>query len=148
MKTSKYNKTEGSFYDESGAKYTFERGQASAFWTPQKDYYPGLLGTISVDIDGDKGKNQNGYDIFYFSYNVKDKQYFSTPKGSIFSLLSCGYTIGFNIGFNIGFEEYKNIAYHKPGTYPDCQKDDDATCCGDIIMREGWQIKDDYPFKF
>lgn len=143
LKTVNYNRTTGSFYDESGAKYTFDYGSNSQrFWIPANTNR-GSIANLKVDIDGDKGKNQSGYDIFYFTYKPKYIKYFSYTDGPVIILQGCG--VSKPAGDNL--ETYKNYAYSNLGTCPGCHQNNKG-CCGDIIMREGWQIKERYPIKF
>ena len=132
INTLDYNKSEGSFYDATGAKYSFVVAPwESKLWLAEGPYH--LLGSIMVDLDGDKGKNISGYDRFYFLYAPKKSRFFYW-QGKVFDLLPCG---------NNGKPEQLYLTTSWPGCHSSI-----ANCCGDVIRKEGWQIKEKYPIKF
>lgn len=137
----KKNKDNIEFYDESGVKYTL-----SGSWTSEMHIYIHNIALLKVDIDGDKGKNQDGIDIFYFMFKAKNRGHW----GAKFSQNQC--FTPYVCGTGGTFENYKKDAYYNNGTWPACninRKNNNGNyCCADIIRLEGWQIKDDYPFKF
>ena len=83
---------------------------------------------IKVDINGNKKPNKVGRDIFEFAYNLVTSNKLAggrlVPTGNELSrsdLIS-------------GSDEYL------------CSKNKFGTKCAALIMKDGWQIKDDYPW--
>ena len=73
--------------------------------------------TIFADINGLQGPNETGKDIFAFIVH---------PSGKL----------GF---YNIDTEYTRNQKLNL------CKSS--GVRCGDLIMTDGWEIKDDYPYK-
>ncbi len=83
---------------------------------------------IKFDINGEKGPNQDGRDMFQFEINYGGNA--SSDNPSILKDLP-GYT-------DTSRSQY--LATCKKGS---CY----ANACTALIMNDGWEIKDDYPFK-
>jgi len=83
---------------------------------------------VIVDINGDKKPNKNGRDIFYFFYFIRYNypEYEGTfqPAGVVYS-------------------RTYNLA---DGDTANCNKNQSGARCAAIIIRDSWQIKDDYPW--
>jgi len=92
--------------------------------------YAGML--ISVDINGEKAPNIVGKDVFTFSID-KTKN----------TLLPFGYNfkreqiIDSQYSYNVGG------GCHKKGGWGNYYR---GSCCAALIMNDGWQIKDGYPW--
>lgn len=88
----------------------------------------GVVYLFSVDLNGDKGPNRNGRDVFHFAF-TKDGLH--------------GYS---HYGFN------HKARYNMSGAYGSCNKNSCCSFaragggCSTMIMYDGWQIKDDYPW--
>lgn len=135
MKTTGWNKATGVFYDESGIQY------AISWDVTGKTIYRPFIGRITFNVTGGKS-NIVGRDVFHMLYQYEDKPYgwwFSAlRKDAPLAFVACG-------DARNNFTQYKNSAY-KTRTWPGCHNEN-AQCCGDIIMRNGWKIPDDYPIK-
>ena len=89
----------------------------------------GVSYLFSVDMNGDKGPNRNGRDVFHFAF-TKD---------------------GFHGYSHFGSKPGKN-RYNMTGAYGGCNRN--ACCsfaragggCSTMIMYDNWQIKKDYPW--
>ncbi len=94
----------------------------------QKFNNQGFVYIIMVDINGDKGPNRNGRDLFGFAF-TKD---------------------GFHGYSHYGFKQ--NSRYDMAGAWGGCNLN--ACCsfmgagggCSQMIMYDNWQIKSDYPW--
>lgn len=152
LKTNNFNKDTGTFYDNQGTKYTLSTAphNPDGFFyidenTPNNSGYKFLLANLIVDINGDKKPNKYGQDIFVFTYKVKNKGPHSHPtQASNFEPLGCGIILSTKTPYEI----YRDYAFNRYGTYPACNPSAHNECCADIIMRDGWKIKSDYPFKY
>ncbi len=85
------------------------------------------VANIYVDINGQKKPNKLGKDIFRFVYWI---DYPGAPS------LNGKFTA---YGYNWTREAIMNAGYG-------CQKDKTGELCAALIMKDGWQIKDDYPW--
>ena len=75
-----------------------------------------------VDINGQKGPNIYGRDLFRFDFNAQDNSF--KPPGI-----------------------YQNrLGMLAPGTYNCNKTQGTGDFCTTVIMLDGWQIKDDYPW--
>ncbi len=86
--------------------------------------------TVFVDINGYKGPNRFGRDVFQFAIQPK---YGIVPHGY-------GNTWA---GQSFGYEYNRNTL--KSGTYG-CQKNGYGLFCAALIMADNWKIADDYPW--
>ncbi len=82
---------------------------------------------VWVDINGDKKPNKIGRDIFLYYYNI-----INTPD-----------LAGKFIPEGYGNERSYML---EEGNYK-CHKNSDGCRCAVVIMKDGWQIKDDYPWQ-
>ena len=90
--------------------------------------------TFFVDINGDKGKDQIGHDIFAFSvYRTYANTLNPAGNASCAGVLWPGFYDG---GFCSGLKTYKDKACSDRGWY-----------CTPNIVRNGFKIPDDYPVK-
>jgi len=80
-----------------------------------------------IDINGDKKPNKLGKDIFLFYY------YFDGPYPELIGK--------FIPEGSRGTRE----TIMQSGSWK-CNKNSHGTSCGALIMKDGWQIKDDYPW--
>ena len=87
-----------------------------------------------IDINGQKGPNVLGKDIFYYVYCINcDTNAMGSYKISGKFIPSAGTALE-NAGATR--EKYKT----------DCSKTGKGQDCSGLIMADGWQIKDDYPW--
>ena len=116
---------------ELGYKYYLNDG--SMFFTGDCSYM------IYYDVNGDKGPNQSGRDIFmlYILYSddrqpklAQEVPHFNTKDGS-------------PIPWEEGYESYFTRDYILSHT---CNGQNSSTC-STLIEMDGWEIKDDYPFR-
>lgn len=83
---------------------------------------------ITVDINGEKGPNKYGKDIFMLELNSK------------YGLRQYGYGTG-------NWNRYGEYKYIQSGQQHSCNKNADfGYWCAAKIILDGWQIKDDYPW--
>ena len=88
----------------------------------------GKIYLFSIDLNGDKGPNRNGRDVFHFAFTKDGLQ---------------GYS---HYGFN-----HKH-RYNMTGAYGSCNVNSCCSFaragggCSTMIMYDNWQIKDDYPW--
>lgn len=80
---------------------------------------------ISVDINGDKGPNVSGKDVFHYYLNA----------GNVSRTNFWGLT-----GTNIKRETLLNDSGRG------CNKNANGQYCGALIQYDGWKISDDYPW--
>ncbi len=103
---------------------------------------------VYCDINGLKGPNKNGNDIFYFflDYELSNTSKRTSGMGNFYP---AGYFQNLNTENNTISEGYayknrtKMLNYCKP-TEPDSSVNKYSTCAL-LIMYDGWQIKNDYP---
>ena len=81
---------------------------------------------IYVDINGLKGSNIIGVDVFSYYLNTS-----GAAKTNFWGLT----------GTNVSRE---NLLNDTRG----CNRDGSGQYCGALIQYDGWEIKDDYPYKF
>ena len=87
---------------------------------------------VSIDINGDKNPNQLGKDVFIFSISKTKK-----------SLVPYGFS---DAGTSSGtFKEYDREKIKTGGDYS-CNKSNKGIWCSGLIVTDGWEIKDDYPW--
>ncbi|MBR6163246.1 hypothetical protein IKQ26_05115 [bacterium] len=84
--------------------------------------------SIFIDINGQKGPNVFGKDLFYYIYRIQEDR---TPIGGE---NNSGKMIP--SGANMSREEMLS----------DCANNGSGCDCTALIMNDGWQIKDDYPW--
>ncbi|MDR1327196.1 MAG: type II secretion system GspH family protein [Heliobacteriaceae bacterium] len=89
--------------------------------------------SIATDIDGIKPVNQFGKDMFYYVLNVK---YGLVPLGYMDSSTEESYGDYDRTKIIKGVNSYKYA----------CNKQSRGMWCTALIMIDGWQIKDDYPW--
>ncbi len=80
---------------------------------------------FKIDVNGPKGPNKEGRDQFNFYLNLKEN-----PK----QLLG-GYSV-----------TSSNSNYTREELLKLC-KSSNTSCCLDLIMNDGWEIKSDYPYR-
>ena len=88
---------------------------------------------LIYDVNGDKGPNKLGYDIYTFLFSpdiTVRKNYFNTTK-LYFS------TYGWHDSYNK--DNYRDWILEKCET--------NAYYCSDLIRLDNWEFKDDYPYK-
>lgn len=88
----------------------------------------GIMYQFSVDLNGDKGPNRNGRDVFHFHF-TKDGLYGYSHYGS--KAKGRGNGSGAVGGCNVN----SCCSFARAGGG-----------CSTMIMYDGWQIKDDYPW--
>lgn len=88
------------------------------------------LAYIWVDINGVKPPNKMGKDIFYYTYYVFVQNASNSLNGT-FKAVGVNNTRQNLVSENIGGA---------------CNKNQNGVCCAALIMRDGWEIKDDYPW--
>jgi len=84
---------------------------------------------VYVDINGDKKPNKLGRDIFIFWFFVRYKESSADYSGQ-FQPAGCMYS-------------RTGMMSNSDGN---CNKNQSGGRCGALIMKDGWQIKDDYPW--
>ncbi len=84
---------------------------------------------VFVDLNGQKKPNKFGKDIFHFIYWVR---YELSPKVD-------GKFIAY------GANWARNEIINDPAAYT-CRKDKQGKLCAALIMHDGWEIRDDYPW--
>lgn len=89
----------------------------------------GITVSILVDINGDANPNIMGRDVFYYIYWVYVN---STPSKS-----------GSFIAYGGDWSKY-NIINTNAGYA--CRKGETGELCAALIMKDGWQISEDYPW--
>ena len=88
--------------------------------------------TVLIDINGDKKPNYFGKDIFMYQYLIRMPDYW---EDYLKSQLSKFYPEGYPADRNT----LKNQGWA-------CNKLREGAYCAALIMYDGWQIKDDYPW--
>ena len=104
---------------------------------------------IWCDINGTKGPNKKGVDIFYFflDYNVNPSSETRGKGAGNF------YPAGFTNWINEDGEYNEGYVYgDRDKMIKGCKQDksnanSNASTCALLIMYDGWQIKDDYPIR-
>lgn len=87
---------------------------------------------VSVDINGDKKPNQLGKDVFIFCISKTKK-----------ALVPYGFS---DAGISGGvFTDYDRNKIKTGGDYS-CNKSNKGIWCAGLIVTDGWEIKDDYPW--
>ncbi len=83
---------------------------------------------LYVDINGRRKPNKLGKDIFELDYYIYSG--YVTPRDGRFMP-------------NCWDWSRQSILSDSPGT---CNKQREGSCCAGLIMKDGWQMKDDYPW--
>lgn len=89
----------------------------------------GISADILIDINGDAKPNKMGKDVFKFIYWIYNS---GSQKAS-----------GTFIPYGGNFSRYDCINGNFPYT---CRKDKTGELCAALIMKDNWQIKEDYPW--
>ena len=104
-------------------------------YNPDTDYEWVNYLYLIVDLNGPKKPNRVGHDVFYFALNVPFREGRTTKKVPLLS----GYVYGAS-------EKTTRDAMIK-----NCRGDTSGWSAGSmctlLIMNDGWEIKDDYPWK-
>lgn len=107
------------------------------------------LVVFTVDIDGQKGKNTLGKDIFAF-YLLNHSHPLALPYTSEFS---SGLYIGGVGGSGIPHSSIDRNILLSPSQHRGCNKEAETgghggigTACAALIAQDGWKISDDYPW--
>jgi hypothetical protein len=87
---------------------------------------------IMVDINGQKGPNVSGRDVFQFRYLFYET---SHPENTA--------PVGKLVTIATGWSRSNLLSESNSWT---CNKNKTGGYCATVIMRDGWQIKDDYPW--
>jgi len=82
---------------------------------------------FNIDINGDKKPNKVGRDLFYFTYYIDSPS--PERKGKILPN-----------DFDLSREELAANEKYR------CHKGRSGDCCAALIIKDGWQIKNDYPW--
>ncbi len=85
---------------------------------------------FTIDVNGPKGPNKSGRDRFSFYLNLKEN-----PK----QLLG-GYLV-----YKEAINNNKTTNYTREELLKECKSN--TGYCLDLIMNDGWEIKDDYPIR-
>jgi hypothetical protein len=85
---------------------------------------------VYIDINGQNKPNTYGKDIFRFLYIM----YYGSPTHSL------------NGKFIPGGGNMNVIALIADGDESNCNKNAAGLYCAGLIMKQGWQITDDYPW--
>ena len=110
-----------------GSQIVYLSWTYSRSWTAVNDT-PGYF-YFTVDVNGFKGPNKEGSDRFDFYVNLKEN-----PK----------HLLGGTLVYN---EVYNNKTnYTREELLKDCKSGSSGRCL-DLIMNDGWEIKNDYPRK-
>lgn len=80
---------------------------------------------ITIDINGEKGPNIVGRDLFFTTY---------------------GYNISAQNHYKLQMYNYSNKTRNEL-LLNGCNKNNTGQYCGAVIEMDGWEIKDDYPWK-
>lgn len=89
---------------------------------------------IEVDMNGIKGPNTLGKDIFRYYMTLDGKHNFNL--------------INYNWSFNFDSMEFSYTTLNHDELVEKCSDiSQNATYCGALIMENGWKIPKDYPFK-
>lgn len=87
---------------------------------------------IIVDINGFKKPNQYGRDIFAFSIQPD------------FGFIPAG--IGYTSAMQVAQQTYNRDWFLTGGQERGCNRKQNGFYCAGLIMTDGWEIKDDYPW--
>lgn len=98
---------------------------------------PNLTTTIMVDINGHKKPNRVGVDLFHFAILPK---YGLQPWGYGNQQTNEGQS---SFGTDYDRDKIMSASYEYA-----CNKTRFGRWCTALIMRDGWEIKDDYPWDF
>ncbi len=95
----------------------------------------GNYASIAVDINGAKKPNMAGKDLFFYDISPLNKQKL-IPHGMIEGQWAY-------FASDLTYENRNKITKNGNGT---CRKDRTGYLCSALIMLDGWEIKDDYPW--
>jgi prepilin-type N-terminal cleavage/methylation domain-containing protein len=82
-----------------------------------------IYADVRVDLNGQKGPNRYGRDVFLFNYRIYNKAGF---------------------GPHCATTESRDTLLGDSASR--CNKNQSGLCCATLIMKDGWQISDDYPW--
>jgi len=86
--------------------------------------------TIFYDIDGPKGHNKMGHDVFKLEYIIQSTKPNQEWYGKIYP----------------AYMDTNDRNYLLSNRNEMCNKNQDGTACLALIMRDGWKISPDYPW--
>jgi hypothetical protein len=86
---------------------------------------------VYIDTNGQKKPNKLGKDIFLFKYYV-----FHESDSNYYTGKFLPYAYNNQRDLLVGNTEHPEA----------CYKNGNGTLCAALILRDGWQIKDDYPW--
>ena len=108
-------------------------------------FNPGLLNRpialVIIDIDGSKGKNQGGIDIFYFSIVPKQASYYNVGAGDTVKNVPNGGV--YYDGYGYSDTTLTNSGYRGCGV-----EGSNGAYCTALIINNGFKIPNNYPLKF
>ncbi len=124
------------FYNLNGVQENYSNSYARAYFTDGTSVTLGVNSNndtnkiliLKIDINGDKKPNKQGKDIFEYIY------YILTPKINYLGKL-----------IPSGQEYSRDIIISNLGPW-NCNKEKTGAYCATLIMKDGWQIADDYPW--
>lgn len=98
-----------------------------------KTFYTGGCLDVDYDVNGDKGPNQNGYDIFrfLFCFNKSDRESWFGSDEIFWGTYGSGLTGSKQTRAEMIAKCKANSAY-----------------CTRLLQNDQWEFKNDYPFKF
>lgn len=113
---------------------------ACVIWHPYA-WAGDLRGAITIDVDGSyHGANSLGKDLFMFIYLTPDRGYGYGPSGRMI-IPHGAYDLDWstNPGTLISSRTRNQLK-------DNCKQNGTGKDCAALIMQDGWQIKDDYPW--
>ncbi len=98
------------------------------------------VGVIVYDVNGEKGPNTYGRDLFYFFLLTCIDEYYQMDYMPHVST-ACNYRL---LSYG-GSEGYKPTT--RSGLIDNCQNKSTCWGCSRLLENDGWEFKDDYPFR-
>ena len=101
-----------------------------------------------VDIDGpNKGKNEAGKDFFYFVMQFDKNFEINNVQGNVVVEKVGVFPLGLGLKRMLSREELiSGSTEYTPLNGDACSKEGGKGLCGALIITDGWEIKDDYPW--
>lgn len=118
-----------------GSVFYLNDGSKVSVKTPDISEY-GKQVRVYVDINGDKNPNRMGRDVFTFNYWIYQPPI--EDNGS-------GYKISSGSFIPWGINWSRELIMNGPEGYQ-CNRQSSGDLCAALIVKDGWQIKDDYPW--
>ena len=131
-------------FPEKYVSFISQNGMSYLLWI----HNSGSGGWLYVDIDGpNKGKNASGKDIFGFIMQFDKNFEINNEQGNVVVEKVGVFPLGLGLKRMLSREELiSGNSEYTSLNHRACSKEGSKELCGALIITDGWEIKDDYPW--